>query len=478
MRTVAPLIALAFFTSPLLSRPKTNDAAVSILGQPNFTSEANSNPPTNRSLWRADGLAIDPITGKLFISEKGNHRILRFSSVAAYQTFAEAEAVLGQPDFNSNQPNRGTGASSLTLSTPANLCFDASGNLWAADSGNARVLRYDDASSKPQFGGAADAVIGQPDFFTTTTATNSTSDSGFVEPIGVAVDSEDNLYVLENGNVPRILRFANASSSSGDVVASSYLGKINGSNAFVPGLDAGSFSLTPYGICVDANDRLWVADASNHRVLRFDDPKVTGATADGVIGQADFVTNAIADPPTAASLNVPLNVCVAPDGTLWVSDYVNHRVLGFLDAANKADGADAEIVLGQSDFVTNTAKPYSATTTGNPTQIAIGREGSLFIGEDGFGAHVKRWSDPVTITAPKKVSTGGTSAVLQGTSSGAVSVAYKVAGQGGFKAASGTVANWLARAKRLRRKITPVTVRATAFDNRTATAVVRVAKRK
>jgi sugar lactone lactonase YvrE len=235
---------------------------VSILGQPSFTSAIASNPPTSRSLFGANGLAIDPTTGKLFISDEGNHRILRFSSTAAYQTHAEAEAVFGQPDFESKLANRGGAPSSLTLSAPANLCFDAEGNLWVADSGNARVLRYTAASSKPQFGGAADGVIGQPGFTTNTPATNSTADSGFIEPVGVAVDSDDNLYVLENGNAPRILRFANAKTAFGDVAASSYLGTINGSNQFIPGVTATSFSTTPYGICVDAQDRLWVADAS------------------------------------------------------------------------------------------------------------------------------------------------------------------------------------------------------------------------
>jgi sugar lactone lactonase YvrE len=471
------LVLPLLLTLSAQARPKTNQAAVSILGQPNFTSEIDSDPPTSRSLYEVDGVAIDPTTGKLFVSESGNHRILRFSSTAAYQTFAEAEAVFGQPDFVPNAPNQGGAPSASTLDTPATLCFDAEGTLWVADKFNARVLRFENASSKPALGAAADGVIGQPGFTSNDPAANSTADSGFIEPVGVAVDSMGNLYVMENGLMPRILRFENAPSAFGDVPASSYLGTVV-ADIFVPGVTSTSFSSTPYGICVDAEDRLWVADASNHRVLRFDTPTVTGSAANAVLGQVDFESNAIADPPTAASMNSPYNVTVAPDGTLWVSDYANHRVLGFLDAANKADGDHADIVLGQTNFTSALELPYSARTTANPSQIAIGREGSLFIGEFGFGAHLKRWSAPIIIKAPKTVTARGQRAPIKGTASGATSIAYKVAGQGGFKPASGSATRWSLKAKKLEKKTTSVTIQGKAFDGRTSTVTVKVVKKK
>lgn len=455
------------------ARPGTNEAALSILGQADFTSATVSALPTARSLYEVDGVAIDPTTGKLFLSDSGNNRILRFSSADAYRTFAAAEAVFGQADFSSDDPNRGGSPSAMSLHAPANLCVDADGTLWVADLLNARVLRYHNASSKPAFGAAADGVLGQPNFTSNDPATNLLSDSGFDAPYGIAVDEAGNLYVSDNG-IPRIQRFKNANTLSGDADRTSYLGSLSGVNEFEAGVSNSAFGGALGGIGVDPEGRLWVADTSNHRVLRFDTPTGVGAQADLVLGQVDFDSNAIPAHPTAKSMNSPYNVTVAPDGTLWVSDFENHRVLGFLQAASKGVGSAADLVLGQADFTTDTVSSPSARATISPSQIAIGREGSLFIGEFDLGAHLKRWSDPVTITAPSEIKVKRTTAKISGSSAGATAVSYTIAGQKGSKAAQGSAAQWLVVAKKLKKKKTAVTVTATAFDGRQAEARVLV----
>jgi len=460
------------------ARPKSNAAAVSILGQSDFTSAVEFDPPTSRSLYQVEGVAIDPTSGKLFVSDNGNHRILRFSSSAAYETFAEAEAVFGQPDFTSNQANQGEAApSEFTLNSPSSLCFDAAGTLWVADQSNARVLRYDNASSKAAFGAAADGVLGQPDFASSDPATNSVTDHGFASPVGVAVDAAGNLYVSDSYAIPRILRFDDAANLFGDAVSSSSLGTVF-AGAFVTGATATAFNV-PYGLCIGNDGNLWVADSGNHRVLLFDNPTVTGSAASLVLGQPGFRSNDFVEPPTAASMGNPYHVTTAPDGTLWVSDYSNYRVLGFLSAETKAIGASANLVLGQANFTTaQTGPPYTARATVNPSQIAIGREGSLFIGEFNIGAHVKRWSDPVVINAAKSVEARGGRAKIRGTASGASSIAYQVSGQGGFRPAAGSATSWSLKAKKLRKKVTRITIKGTAFDGRVGSETVKVVNKR
>lgn len=493
MKFPAWLLPLLCISTSLEARPKTHDAALSILGQSSLTARVLISPPTNRSLRIPDGIAVDPTSGKLFISDTGNNRILRFSSVAAYQTNPVAEAVFGQPDFTSNAVNRGNpdldtdtvpDPGQNTLNTPANLCFDASGRLWVADQGNSRVLRFDNASSKPSFLAAADAVIGQADFVSRVPAANDVADSGFSSPAGVAVDSGGRLWVSDSV-IPRILRFDSAATLSGKVAASGYFGETEGETGGpvdpdtfdTDTVNASSLGGDPWGIATDASGNLWVADASNNRVLFFANPssKANGAPADKVLGQPDFESSDSSDPPTAASFTSPYYVAVAPDGVLWVSDYQNYRILGFVNpAAKPATGATADLVLGQPNFVSNAAGPSTARSVDSPSQVAFGREGSLFLGQYLNEGSVKRWSDPVTVSTPRTLTTKRPNTTLRGRSSGAVRVQYKVTGQGGYKAARGPVRSWNVPLRKLKRKVTPVTVRAIAFDNRIASGVTRV----
>jgi len=120
----------------------------------------------------------------------------------------------------------------------------------------------------------------------------------------------------------------------------------------------------PQGVWVDTADRLWVADYFNNRVLRFDSisTKPSGAAADGVLGQTDFVSSGGG---AGAGKCAPVGVCVSPDGTLFVGDYNNNRVMRFPNAASLANGANATGVLGQPDFVT-TSGGTSATKIDTP----------------------------------------------------------------------------------------------------------------
>ncbi len=152
------LLLLATLLAPSAwSRPITYQRGTSVLGQPNFTSTAT--PPLDaKTFLQPEAIVIEPVTKKVFISDYEGSRILRFSSVAAYQNHSAAEAVLGQPGFTTSAtPNPPTAAS---LSGPGGMAFDSSGNLYVADYGNKRVLRWNNPTTIAS-GTAADVVIGQ-----------------------------------------------------------------------------------------------------------------------------------------------------------------------------------------------------------------------------------------------------------------------------------------------------------------------------
>jgi hypothetical protein len=160
------------------------DAAL-VLGQVNFTTTTNTMPQSK--LNSPAGIVVDPVSQKIFIADSGNNRVLRFASLAELQNGAKAEGVLGQADFYSS-----TGAtSSLGMKFPVGLAIDANGRLWVADSGNHRILRFDNAATKAD-GAAANGVLGQANF---TTSDTDLSASGMNTPQGLAVDSNGRLWV-------------------------------------------------------------------------------------------------------------------------------------------------------------------------------------------------------------------------------------------------------------------------------------------
>ena len=116
-----------------------------VLGQPDlFSNLCNQGGVSARSLCFLDletgGLAVDG-AGNLYVSDTGNNRILEFDS--PFTTDTVADRVFGQQgSFTTGQRNKG-GVSAGSLYLPMGLAVDRQGNLYAADSNNYRVLRYD-----------------------------------------------------------------------------------------------------------------------------------------------------------------------------------------------------------------------------------------------------------------------------------------------------------------------------------------------
>ncbi|MCK7522999.1 MAG: hypothetical protein MZV64_37635 [Ignavibacteriales bacterium] len=100
--------------------------AVGVLGQTDFVT--NTSGLTASTLNGPKGIAIDPTTGKLFVADYENRRVLRWSSVDKMINGAAAEVVLGQPDFVTNT----SGTSSTKLSRPYGIYVDAVGRLWVS----------------------------------------------------------------------------------------------------------------------------------------------------------------------------------------------------------------------------------------------------------------------------------------------------------------------------------------------------------
>ena len=333
-------------------------AADVVLGQANFTTV---NPTISSSIANhVSGVAVDPTSGKVFVVDTSSNRILRFASAAAMVSGSAAEAIFGQPNPTSSSPNAGGAPSAKTFSIPEGINVDVSGRMWVADRENHRVLRFDGVSTKASYSDA-DAVLGQANFaLTTINRGGAVAANTLKQPLGVWHNGAT-LWVADAGN-NRVLAYHFASSKpnggAADVVLGQSLMTTSG-----PGPTLAQLNL-PYAVTVAPNgSSLYVADAGNDRVLRFDDVdnKGNGAIANGRLGQSGQ--------PSATTMDVPSGVAVDSAGRLYVADKNHNRVLVFNDAQNKPHGAAADNVLGHIDFGVALNGIVSEKTLYNPTSV-------------------------------------------------------------------------------------------------------------
>jgi sugar lactone lactonase YvrE len=250
--------------------------------------------------------------------------------------------------------------------------------------------------------------LGQPDFTSSvwnySAGGNTPSDRGLQTPTSVALDAAGDLYVVDQAN-GRVLRFNAAASKANGGSADGVLGQPNfASTGF--GTTAATF-FTPQAVAVDPSGNLFVADGSNHRVLRFNaaSSKANGANADGVLGQADFTTNTKG---TAANkLDNPISLAVDKNGNLYVGQRGNCRISIFLNAAAKANGAAADIVLGKSDF-SDASVPASANQSDiyYPYALAVDQNNNLYVADGAYNRLL------VFYNAPSKANGAAADAVL------------------------------------------------------------------
>lgn len=326
-----------------------------------------------------DSVAVDAAHGKIYVTERGKNRVLRFAYPLTAGTPVEsAEMVFGQSDFTGTSANRGGSADANTISLPYGLAVASNGDLWVADYDNNRLLKYTSAWTAVS-GVAASVVLGQGNFTSTTAAVAA---NGLSHPCGMSFDSSDNLWVADMSNC-RVLRFANASSKTSGASADSVLGQADFTSNYSNrgGSTAANSMGSVYGLGASGTT-LWVADYANHRVLRFANAasKANGAAADGVLGQLNFNAKSgnMGGSISASSVYYPGGVAADSADTLYVNDSFNNRVLIFVDASSKANGAAADYYLGASSFTTSgfMSTPWHVVYDNTYHRLLVGNTGA------------------------------------------------------------------------------------------------------
>lgn len=134
----------------------------------------------------------------------------------------------------------------------------------------------------------------------------------------VAVDRKGNVYVLERGG--HALRIVDREGRIRTVVNGS--GKKGADGDGGPALAATMNG--PKHLCIDAKDNVIIADAENHLIRKY--VPATGKII-RVAGTGKKGAAGLNGPPEQCELSRPHGVTVHPDGTLYITDSYNNRIL-------------------------------------------------------------------------------------------------------------------------------------------------------
>ena len=215
-------------------------------------------------------------------------------------------------------------------------------------------------------GESASLEVGSPSF--STTGCSNTGPASVCSPNGITFDPSGNLWVAdsENNSIVEFKAPFTTGESSSIVIGEYSDGQPNATN-----LDQ------PYGIAFDSSGNLWVADASDNRVVEYAAPLSNNEAASLVLGQTSLTS--VTDNDAKANMSGPEGIAF-DHGNLWVADTDNSRILEF--AQPFSNGEEASQVIGAPTFKSFNGNETQSTVT-LPEAIAFDPSGNLWVADSG-----------------------------------------------------------------------------------------------
>ena len=369
-------------------------------------------------------VAVDD-SGNIYVVDSSNHRIQKFDSSGTL-TMMFGWGVDGGFGFDicTNSCSKGiSGTGDGQFNIPEGIALDSSGNLFVTDNQNNRIQKFDSAGNfVKMFGWGVDT--GAAVFETCTSSCKAgifgSGDGQFSCPIGIDLDSSNNLYVANqcNSNIQKfdsagnfVTKFSTSGGTfndatdvtvdSSDIIYVTDSGRnrvqiFNSTGSFVKmfgwGVDTGAAALETCtsscqtgtrgsgdgqfedlkGLTVDASGNIYTADEDNHRIQKFDSAN-NFVTKFGSFGVGD------------EQFNEPRGVGIDVSGNIYTADSNNHRIQKFDSSGNfvKMFGWGVDTGAAVSETCTSNCQagiPGSGDGQFNdPSGVTVDSSGNIYV---------------------------------------------------------------------------------------------------
>lgn len=311
-------------------------------------------------------------SGNLYIGDTSNSRLRKIDTSGNISTVAGT----GSATFGGD----GGPATIAQFSTPQGTAVDSSGNIYMADSSHHRIRKIDTSGNISTYAGTGTAGLTGDGGPATSARINT--------PLGIFVDSSDNLYIAD-GNNSRI-RKVDTSGNISTVVGTS--AGFSGDN----GLATSAQINSPFGVGVDSAGNIYIGDTGNQRIRKVD----TSGTITTFAGTGSAGNGGDGGAATSAQINTPMQVVADGSGNIYITDYGNSRIRK-IDTNGIITAFAGTGVSGYS----GDNGPATSAQLNSPRSIAIDSSGNLYIA-DSSNSRIR------------KVTPGGTITTVAGTSSG------------------------------------------------------------
>jgi RHS repeat-associated protein len=322
-------------------------------------------------------------------------------------TAGHVYTIAGSDTGKAGASPTGTAAASSLLDQPGGVTLDSEGNLYIADSENARLLEVPAASGNqrgvsPMTAGDIYVIAGRTGDATIGNDNKVATSSDLNDPVAVHTGgTSENLFIADAGN-NRIQEIAATDETAwGQTMTANFVYTVAGSSAGTAGStgDGGAavsaLLNNPQGMTIGASGDMYIADSANDRIqevpattgtqwgtismTRLDIYTVAGRTGDGTIGNDGKLA-------TSSDLWNPTSVRETNGGNLYIADSQNMRVQEVADTTHTEFGQSmtADFVYtiagspsGATGYSGNGGPGSSALMT-RPTDISLDSSGDVY----------------------------------------------------------------------------------------------------